>query len=58
MHGCEMRKRLEELSGRKMEPYLVVNEHGEEAGVFDSKPDELMARGDYLVQRAAGSGRR
>jgi hypothetical protein len=53
-----MRKRLEELSGRKMEPYLLNSEHGEDAEVFDSKPDEMMARGDYLVQRAAASGRR
>ena len=58
MHGYEMRKRLEELSGRKMEPYLLVNEHGKEAEVFDSTPDEIIARGDYMVQRAAASGRR
>jgi hypothetical protein len=58
MHGCEMRRRLEELSGRNMEPYLLVNEHGKEAEVFDSKTDEMMAGGDYLVQRGAASGRR
>jgi hypothetical protein len=53
-----MRRRLEELSGRNMEPYLLVNEHGKEAEVFDSKTDEMMAGGDYLVQRGAASGRR
>jgi len=58
MHGCEMRKRLEELSGRRMEPYLLVNEHGKEAEVFDSKPGEIIAGDAYLVQRAAASGRR
>ena len=58
MHGCEMRKRLEELSGLKMEPYLLVNEHGKEPEVFDFKPEEIIAGDAYLIQRAAASGRR
>jgi hypothetical protein len=53
-----MRKRLEELSGRKMEPYLLVNEHDKEAEVFHSRTEEIIAGDAYLVQRAAASGRR
>ena len=41
--GYEMRKRLEELSGRTQLHSLSNGNHEEVVGVFDSKPSEVVA---------------
>ena len=42
--GEEMRRRLEELSGRTQPRWLIHGEHGDIAEVFDSKPAESTTR--------------
>ncbi len=42
MCGDEMRKWLDELSGRRLQPRSLNN--GDHGGVFDSKPGEVAAR--------------
>jgi hypothetical protein len=42
IYGDEMRKRLEELSGRTPPRSLNSRDHGEVVEVFDSNPDELV----------------
>jgi hypothetical protein len=41
--GDEMRKRLDELSGRMQPRSLNNGDHGEAVGVFDSKPGEVIS---------------
>jgi hypothetical protein len=43
MCGDEMRKRLDELSGRMQPRSLNNGDHGEAVGVFDFKPGEVVA---------------
>jgi hypothetical protein len=45
IHGHEMRKRLEELSGRVQPPSLDHADHGEALAVLDSKPGEILVLG-------------
>src|ERR1039458_10207437 len=41
--GDEIRKRLDELSGRTQSRSLNNGDHGEAVGVFDSKPGEVIS---------------
>jgi len=43
IYGDEMRKRLEELSGRMQPRFLDDEDHEQAVKVFDSEPGELAA---------------
>ena len=55
IYGDEMRKRLEELSGRTQPRSLNNGDHGEAVKVFDSKPEVVASPPISLAQqRKAG----
>lgn len=55
--GDEMRKRLEELSGRMQSNLLKMEVHGEVVEAFDSKPGEVAGSPPIsLVERVKKTG--
>ena len=49
--GDEIRKRLDELSGRTQPRSLNYGDHGEAVGVFDSEPGEVISPPISLAQQ-------